>query len=200
MDPVSVVPVWKSEIPPLCKDSGGCDLLLPEVWFQHHILPACSKSQGQAWTMSKASSARYPVQLYFLHLTPFVPPCFLRVFPAHSSAFSHPHIPCFIAELELSSQPDPPRKHLPCHTRNYCSLTCGGPRTCCALWGRRIMMMITPKFPMIRNGPSSRSYLVTFPSVGAAWGGHKQLSPRCPTGVVAQSAGQQQVRRTAFQG
>lgn len=121
VDLVWVVPVWKSEIPPLCKDSGGCDLLLPEVWFQHRILPACSKSQGQAWTTSKASSARYPVQLYFLHLTPFVPPCFLRVFPANSSVFSHPHIPCFIAELELSSQPDPPWKHLPCHTRNYYS-------------------------------------------------------------------------------
>lgn len=61
----------------------------------------------------------------------------------------------------------------------------------CALWGRRIVMIITTKFPRIRNGLSSRSCLLMFLSVGAAWGGHKQMSPRCHTGIVTQGAAEQ---------
>lgn len=48
------------------------------------------------------------------------------------------------------------------------------------------MMIITTKFLRIRNGLSSRSYLLMFPSVGAAWGGH-----RWHTGIVAQGAAEQ---------
>lgn len=46
------------------------------------------------------------------------------------------------------------------------------------------MMTITTKFPRIRNGLSSRCYLLMFLSVGAAWGGQQQVSPRCHTGAV----------------
>lgn len=53
------------------------------------------------------------------------------------------------------------------------------------------MMIITTKLPRIRNGLSSRSCLLVFLSVGAAWGGHKQMSPRCHTRIVTQGAAEQ---------
>ena len=51
---------------------------------------------------------------------------------------------------------------------------------CCALWGTRIMMIITCKFPVIRNDTSSRLYPKMFSTVGAVWHAEEGTSRWAP--------------------
>lgn len=140
-----------------------------------------SKNQGQAWTVSK-TAGQLATHCHYILRTLFPFSCYTFCEYSHLIAL---HFTTHTSTVLQQNWSWAANMTL---FRNISSSVhviiaayiCGEPTMCCALWEIRIMMIITSKFPMIRNDTSSRSYLNMFSTVGVVWHAEEDASRWAP--------------------